>query len=186
MIPTPPPFRHYPVTPAGFWIRLAAFLVDLATVMVTVNLVQLGLRSLQTPAWIWTAMNLVLTVIYFGFFYSRKGATPGKWTFGIRVRHQGHHPGFFRSILRETLGKTVSVALFFGGFVMSAFRKDKLALHDLVFGTRVVKCAPLQPAWVAAAVTVFILNAGLTGALVQKIQTENRSPASVPKPEPGP
>jgi uncharacterized RDD family membrane protein YckC len=121
-------------------------------------------------------------MLYFGFFYSRKGATPGKWTFGIRVRHQGHHPGFFRSILRETVGKAVSVALLFGGFVMSAFRKDKLALHDLVFETRVIKSAPLQPAWVAAAITVFILNASLTGALVQKIRNENRAPASISKP----
>ncbi len=186
MIPNPPPFRHYPATPAGFWIRLAAFLVDLATVMVAVNLVQLAFRSLQAPPWVWSAVNLVFTMLYFGFFYSRRGATPGKWTFGIRVRHLGHHPGFFRSILRETVGKTVSVALFFGGFVMSAFRKDKLALHDLFFGTRVIKSAPLQPAWVAAAITVFILNASLTGALIQKIWTENRAPASVTQPEPRP
>jgi uncharacterized RDD family membrane protein YckC len=182
MIPTPPPFRHYPVTPAGFWIRLAAFLVDLATLMMAVNLVQLGFRSLGTPPWIGSVVNLVITLFYFGFFYSMKGATPGKWTFGIRVRHQDHHPGFFRSILRETIGKTVSVVLFFGGFFMSAFRRDKLALHDLVFGTRVIKSAPLQPAWVAAAVTVFILNAGLSGAMIQKIRNENRAPASVTPP----
>ena len=186
MIPTPPPFRHYPVSPAGFWIRFAAFLVDLAVIMVTFNLVQLGFRSLQTPTWIWSVANLLFSACYFGFFYSRTGATPGKWTFGIRVRHQGHHPGFFRSILRETVGKTVSVTLFFGGFIMSAFRKDKLALHDLFVGTRVIKSAPLQPAWVAAAITVFILNAGLTGALMQKIQNENRAPASTDKPKPGP
>jgi uncharacterized RDD family membrane protein YckC len=182
MSSTPPPFRHYPVGPAGFWVRLAALMVDLALIGIVANLVLLGFRSAHSPAWTWTLGNFLFVILYFGTFYSWRGATPGKMVFGIRVRHGSSHPGFFRSVARELLGKPVSLLVLFGGFIMAGIRRDKIALHDLFFGTRVLKIAPLQPAWVAAAIGAFILNAGLSGALLQKLSGDQRAPASVASP----
>jgi uncharacterized RDD family membrane protein YckC len=167
-IPTPPPFRHSPTPPAGVWIRSAAVLVDAAVLGIITNLVQMGLRQVQPSTLLPLVLNTALTILYFGFFYSKKGASPGKLIFGIRVQHEGRHPGFFRSALREVVGKFVSAILLFGGFLMSAFRKDKLALHDLFFGTRVVRSGPVKPAWVAAGVAVWLLNGMLAAVNIKK------------------
>lgn len=68
------------------------------------------------------------------------GATPGKWVLGMRVIDWDGRPiGIFRSSIRA-LGKLISLVPFCGfGFLLAGFNASKLAFHDFVAETRVVR-----------------------------------------------
>ena len=133
--------------PAGFWVRFVAALVDGIIVAclefpldrligVDLNYVELNIRSLSS-----IGVSLIIIFFYYGWFYKNKGATPGKILMGLKVVNQinGKNLGYTRSFFRETLGKLCSGVIFFIGFLIVAFRKDKRALHDLIFDTQVLK-----------------------------------------------
>ena len=70
-----------------------------------------------------------------------KGMTPGKWLLGEKVVEKltGNFPGFWRMILRETIGKFVS-GIFLGlGYFWAIWDKDNQAWHNKITGTVVVK-----------------------------------------------
>jgi uncharacterized RDD family membrane protein YckC len=84
---------------------------------------------------------LALLYFYFGWFYSEKGATPGKLLLNLQVvqSETGEKLTYIRAFLRETLGKMISMALLGLGFLIAAFRNDHRALHDMIFDTRVIE-----------------------------------------------
>jgi uncharacterized RDD family membrane protein YckC len=84
---------------------------------------------------------LVLLFFYFGWFYSEKGATPGKLLLNLQVVQSdtGERLTYLRAFLRETLGKMISGVLLCLGFLIAAFRNDHRALHDMIFDTRVIE-----------------------------------------------
>ncbi len=144
--------------PGGFWRRFIAAIVDGAVLSVLTfpiafafGLVvgyqaashgsdiahmkgQLGLTLLN-----W-ACSLVISFFYYGWFYSNKGGTPGKLLMGLRVVDEktGTNISYGRAFARETVGKLVSALVLFIGFLMVAFSTEKKALHDVMFGTRVL------------------------------------------------
>ncbi len=141
------------VEPAGFWIRFVAVFVD----GMIFGFIQYPLRI---PAYILTmvmgnestlasGLSILWMVVayiasfyfYFGWFYSNKGATPGKLLVNIRVLRDdtGTHLSYGQAIGREFLGKFLSALTLGIGYFLAAFREDKKALHDLVFSTRVVR-----------------------------------------------
>ena len=83
--------------------------------------------------------KLIAAFLYYGWFYSNKGATPGKLMMKLRVSHSemGTNLSYGRAFLRETIGKFLSAIILGIGFLMAAFRDDKRALHDLLFSTQV-------------------------------------------------
>lgn len=85
-------------------------------------------------------LRFAVTCIYVGWFYSRKGATPGKMVLDLRVvdAETGAYLSFWRAVLRE-VSRFLSAAIFFIGYLMVAFRSDKRALHDLIAGSRVTR-----------------------------------------------
>jgi uncharacterized RDD family membrane protein YckC len=134
-------------TPAGFWIRFLAALVDGIIVTciefpvdriigVDLNNLDFSLKSLAS-----FVVSFTVIFFYFGWFYKNKGATPGKILMGIRVINinNGKNLGYVRTLFRETLGKLCSGVIFFIGFIMAGFRSDKRALHDLIFDTQVLQ-----------------------------------------------
>lgn len=143
------------VEPAGFWIRFVAAFLD----NIIVGVVQLPIKiplmivsgvssangelggSIVTSL-ISIVLYFVCTFFYYGYFYSKKGATPGKMVVGLRVLREdtGTHLSYWRSFGREFVGKAVlGTVTLLVGYLMAAFREDKKALHDLAFGSRVVK-----------------------------------------------
>lgn len=82
-----------------------------------------------------------VTFLYFGWFYSQKGASPGKIVLGLRVIdfQKGTHLGYIRAYFRETVGKFISGVPLGLGFLLAAVRSDHRALHDLIFDSQVVK-----------------------------------------------
>lgn len=77
---------------------------------------------------------------YFLVGWGLMGCTPGKWLLGLRVvDHQGRCPiGASRAAMRLLAYMASSVTLI-GGHLMAVLRGDRLALHDVLAGTRVVR-----------------------------------------------
>ena len=69
-----------------------------------------------------------------------RGQSPGKWILGERVvvRRTGKPAGFWRMVLRESFGKTLS-GIFFGlGYLWALWDRDSQAWHDKIAGTLVI------------------------------------------------
>ncbi len=137
--------------------RLAAFVVD------TVFVVSGQAVLLAPVGWYWWAreaprapsdvallpvfasvtllpLALLLGVLYHVYFWSVKGATPGKELLDLRVvAEDGSSPIPLASALRRALGYLLSAASLGIGFLMVAF--GGRGLHDRIASTRVVKGA---------------------------------------------
>lgn len=82
-----------------------------------------------------------LMLLYYGYFYSKKGASPGKMLLGLAIydEHTGQPLTPGKAFFREAVGKLISAIPFFIGYFVALFRDDRRALHDLLFDTRVVR-----------------------------------------------
>ncbi len=137
----------------GFWIRLAANLLDNALLGVTLMmcrglLMMAGLASgasldnvAEGPVAVAISLfGMVFTLAYFVFFTGYGGQTPGKMALRLKViRTDGGAVGFGRAFLREVIGKFFSAVLLMAGYLMVAFHPQKQGLHDKMAGTYVVK-----------------------------------------------
>jgi uncharacterized RDD family membrane protein YckC len=125
--------------PAGFWIRLAANVLDTIVVMIPLSVISF----LITGTWqgdIYTSIisflySLILPVIWTGY-------TVGKRIVGIRImKVNGEKVGIGTMLLRVVVagliyGITLGIAALVSAF-MVGLRKDKRAIHDLIAGTYV-------------------------------------------------
>ena len=158
--PMPPPpgedFRH-PIaglSPAGFWLRVVAALIDSAIAgLLQMGLVVLFMAVLQQlegvlgaghdETWknaVTMLYGLVTGIAYYVFFTGHCGQTPGKMALRIKVvRDDGAELGYGRALIRETAGKFLSAALFGFGYLMVAFTRRKQGLHDKLAGSMVIK-----------------------------------------------
>jgi len=148
--------------PAGFWVRFVAVIIDsmilwfftfpVSLVMGLISLA-LGFAASGEPVpGIFSGpllmfqilsyfINAIIWIGYFAYFYQKKGATPGKLLFNMRVvdAQTGANLNLKQTILREMIGKVLS-GLFLGiGYIIAAFREDRKALHDLLAGTQVLR-----------------------------------------------
>ncbi|MCW0416630.1 hypothetical protein NB689_002384 [Xanthomonas sacchari] len=142
---------------AGFWKRVAAYLIDAFLVGIVANVIQFvvmlgffGITGFGKQPDFSTAAGIVMLLLlyllpmaiaalYYGLFHaSTKQATLGKMAVGIKVvrtdgsritvsRGVGRYFGFMLSSL--TLGI---------GLLMAAFTERKQALHDMLCDTLVV------------------------------------------------
>jgi uncharacterized RDD family membrane protein YckC len=69
------------------------------------------------------------------------GLTPGKWMLGIRVvkRDTGLPIGFWRMVLRQTIGQWVAAILCYLGFLWAFFDANRQGWHDKIAGTLVIR-----------------------------------------------
>jgi uncharacterized RDD family membrane protein YckC len=148
--------------PAGFWMRLTAFMIDhfvLALVFLAVWTPIAAPRHWQMPDWPQTLTEASwhqyvdqcslwwdkafpvfcpIFLIYDVLLNGRFGATVGKMAIGARITMLDGRPiGYNRALLRW-LAARLSEFLFFSGYLLIALRRDKRALHDLLAGTKVV------------------------------------------------
>jgi uncharacterized RDD family membrane protein YckC len=135
--------------PAGFGVRLLAFLVD--DMILGIPLLLAGLlflapaisRGTSLPAsglGIAGAVYSVLSALYYVIFWGLRGATPGKSLLGVVVTTDaGETPiGLGRALLR-LLGYFASFAVLGLGFLPILLSEDRRALHDRLAGTRVAR-----------------------------------------------
>lgn len=141
---------------AGFWRRLAAFVIDVVVVGLGALLVSVLIAVLLAIALISTGGSaptdsavvqlgslvilLVLTWLYFaGLESSAWQATVGKRMTGVIVTDvEGHRLGFGRASARY-FAKILSALPVLIGYLLAAFTPQKQALHDMIARTLVVR-----------------------------------------------
>ncbi len=144
-----PPVDQPPPLPAatpygGFWVRLAAHLVDcfivgmLSLVVTVVWILALGVQpALESQAPL-TIVLILLSQIYHAHFVSSvKMATPGKRLCGLYVTDADGHRLSFIHALGRNLAALLSYLTLYIGFFMAGFTARKQALHDKIAGTLV-------------------------------------------------
>lgn len=81
----------------------------------------------------------LLHFIYFGYFWSTSGQTPGMKLLDMKVvRRSGEPMSFIRSALRGTVGYYISSLIFMLGYIWATFDDDAETWHDKIFDTWVV------------------------------------------------
>lgn len=141
---------------AGFWLRVAAYLIDM--VLVSAILCPLGMilgvggvlvdggkEGAATAAanLISYAINIVVWWLYSALLESSSWqGTVGKKALGIRVTDdQGNRIGFGKATARY-FSKLISSLICLIGFIMVAFTERKQGLHDMIAGTFVLQGSP--------------------------------------------
>jgi len=83
--------------------------------------------------------SILITFLYFTMFESSAiRATPGKFLVGVQVTDMSGGRIAFRTAVIRYFMKIVSGILFFIGYLIALFTKQRQALHDLVAETLVV------------------------------------------------
>lgn len=144
---------------AGFWIRVAGYLIDTIVLMVGQFLVftafgvsALGVNSLDPTAGdafstagglTAYAITTIGAILYFVLMESSsKQATLGKMAVGIIVTDtDGNRITWLRALGRY-FAKILSGLILFVGYIMVAFTERKQGLHDMIASTLVLKGKP--------------------------------------------
>lgn len=145
---------------AGFWKRVAAYLIDAFVIGIATQIVQLvvmgvffgiNASSMSNPETMFASGTGILFVMalylvplamnaayYAAFHASSKQATLGKMAVGIKVvRTDGTRISLARGVGR--FFATILSSLILGiGFLMAGFTERKQALHDMICDTLVV------------------------------------------------
>lgn len=128
---------------AGFWIRVAASVIDgILMYIVFFGLAFLFMDGLSSMA---TGMTITLQlifaaggIIYFaGMESSSRQATLGKMAVGIKVGNQKGEQLSFANALGRYFSKIISGIILYIGFMMVGWDKKKQGLHDKIAGTYV-------------------------------------------------
>ncbi len=166
----PPPADATPY--GGFWVRLAAYVVDgfiigLGTMLVAVIwALALGGRSADAAANVLTLILIILGQFYHAFFISStKMATPGKRLCGLFVTDlEGHRLSFGRALWRN-IAALFSYLTLYIGFFMAGFTERKQALHDKMAGTLVHRQSRSSATIVIVIVVVLLVGVAVLGIL---------------------
>lgn len=119
---------------AGFAIRLGAFILDLLVIAAINTFVRLFATGLLA-----TSIRMFVPLVYYAYFYSTTGQTPGKKAFGLRVvRSDGQPLNVYTGILRA-IGLWASTFLLGIGYILVLFDKQKQGLHDKIANTFVIR-----------------------------------------------
>ena len=137
---------------AGFFVRLAAYIVDTVIVWAAMLIVRI-------PVWVTTISSpdnflvkdfifqysikdilfYIMQAAYFVMLTYFTGSTLGKKLFQIRVvSAEDRKMTFFEVTFRETVGRFLSALILSIGYIMIAIDKKKRGLHDILSDTNVV------------------------------------------------
>ncbi len=162
MVPLPTA-KEAPALHAGFWRRVAAYIVDALILDFLLYVLMAIGWAIATPTihspynnldgakaffvaygWFWYFGSIVAIWLYFALFErSRFQATPGKMALGLVVTDEcGRRIGFGRATGRY-FAKILSGLIFCIGYMMAGWTERKQALHDMLAGTCVVQKSAL-------------------------------------------
>jgi uncharacterized RDD family membrane protein YckC len=120
---------------AGFWIRLAAGVIDLL-ILGSVS----GIIAYFFPSPIvWSTSGVAISIVYWMGFWVWRGQTPGKMAVGVKVIRTDSSPVKWQCAICRCLGYVVSAITLFIGFIWVAFDGRKQGIHDKIADTYVVK-----------------------------------------------
>jgi uncharacterized RDD family membrane protein YckC len=164
------PPAHLPVHGfGGFWIRVVAYLIDFAILLVPSMIISFVVMSafgfgmgtmfnpqssgtleadmvrLQIASNLSNLISILMFAAYTVFFLVKFGGTPGKLAVGLRVvGEDGNYLGIGRATGRY-FAELLSWCLCFGGYIMVAFHQQKRGLHDLIVSSYVVRKELVNP-----------------------------------------
>lgn len=139
---------------AGFFVRLAAHLIDSVIVSVALFFVRIPfwvsswispdnliIRDLIFTYSIKDIILYVLSAAYFIVLTYKSGATIGKKLLHLKViSAEDRKMTLFEVIYRETIGRFLAGLLLNIGYLMVATHEQKRGWHDLISDTQVVYC----------------------------------------------
>lgn len=130
----------------GFWIRFVAYFIDGLILVLTIfftSLLVYGTGGEVSPSdrnlAVEIILNIVFPIVYFVFFWTKYGATPGKLVMGIRVvsATTNQPPNTWQGLARY-LGYIISSIPLCLGFIWAAWHPEKKAWHDMLARTVVI------------------------------------------------
>lgn len=129
-------------TVAGILIRISSGVVDFILAILLWFLIhQLLVKNQIFPSWFIAAADYLFIptfCLYYIICEWRFGKTIGKMICRIKsVSNTNSRISLLASLLRLSI-RLISIGLFFSGYLMIIFRRDKKALHDLMSGTKVI------------------------------------------------
>ena len=121
--------------------RFLAALVDGIIIGVAIVILgTIGVIDLGDPSTTDQVMEAVISFGYYILLTAAFGATLGKMALGMKVVDEsGQKAGFFKVLIRETIGKIVSATILLLGYVWILFDGKRQGWHDKIGGTFVVK-----------------------------------------------
>lgn len=146
------PFESSPVF-AGFWVRLAAYLIDLVIAAALQTALRLVLFLSFSFFWeknpldytflfqyTWKdALLYAVGISYFVLCTYYCGATLGKRALNLQViGKDGEAPSFLDILYRETIGRFLAAFVLGIGYIAAGLTREKTGLHDVLADTRVV------------------------------------------------
>lgn len=138
---------------AGFWVRLAAYIIDsviVAAGMLLIRLVLSGVMALVEGSFLggnllfsYTLKDIVIYicgVLYFILCTYYTGTTLGKRAMNLRVvsPKEGTKLSFVNVLYRETVGRFLSGFVLAIGYILIGIDGEKRGLHDILADTRVI------------------------------------------------
>jgi Predicted membrane protein/domain len=145
----------------GFFVRLAAYLIDLmlvGTMLLIVKIPMFFVRLSHPDNFLTGALLFRFSLLdillylaasaYFVILTYQTGATVGKRLMNLRVVSVNGEPLTLLNVLyRETIGRYLS-SLLFVGYILVGVNNEKRGLHDMICDTKVIyvcKCMQLPP-----------------------------------------
>jgi uncharacterized RDD family membrane protein YckC len=121
---------------AGFWIRMAALLLDVLLV---------GFVMSVPAGHTFGHFHLVVLAVYGAIMWKMRGATVGGIIFDLHVVRIDGRPVDWETAIIRALGCFLSLAVVFLGFIWIAFDDNHQAWHDKIAGTVVVRVKKATP-----------------------------------------
>lgn len=138
---------------AGFWVRLAAYLIDSAFVFAALLVVRIAMSGFMAAVkgtvlggnilFQYNLKDIVLyaaEAFYFILCTYYTGTTIGKKAMNLRViRADGKEKlGLLTVVYRETVGRFLCSVVMGIGYLMVGIDKEKRGIHDILCDTRVI------------------------------------------------
>ncbi|MCH2047651.1 MAG: protein kinase [Trichodesmium sp. ALOHA_ZT_67] len=129
---------------AGFWMRLAADLIDKTIIIIGSIIVDFIINDVTVDEAEFMARILVFYIIA-GFIYcpvmdsSKTQGTFGKMLMGIKVTDLQRRRISFDKATKRHSSKFFSYLTLGIGFILASFNKIKRVLHDIIYGCLVIK-----------------------------------------------
>jgi uncharacterized RDD family membrane protein YckC len=150
----------------GFWVRAAAFLIDIAVWVVVALVITVVLR--EPDRGLGAMIGAVALYIYLILFtWLNGGQTLGKMLLGLRVvDSRGQSPGLSKAFMREIVGRGAVVhPIFCIGYLWVGWNKEKRGWHDYIGRTYVIgkstaiAAHPRVPLWGTSIAVLIIVVA---------------------------
>ena len=153
---------------AGFWVRLAAYVIDSVIVaigLLFVRLAWIGIGALisgtildENVLFHYSLKDIVLyifKIMYFALLTWCTGTTIGKRLMNLRVvpADRNEKLSFVDVLYRETVGRFLCGISIWIGYIIVGIDKEKRGFHDMLCDTRVVyeKKVKMYPEYLSAA-----------------------------------